>query len=398
MPVQGVPARRHPVRTVTIAVLVATALVQGLVAWSVASRSWWSSEWVRLQLHHVDPTAPFAQHPQPHPGWRDWVPSATTSVLITAALVLLALLVVRVGRSWWLLAVALLPLVPTELAPGTWAPPLSNQLAYGLVWPAGSTDPDTAWAWVSAGITFVLVALPAATLAVSRTRRPYLSPGLVLGRLLPVGLVAAAWLGWRAYNGVPADALLAGWRTILVVVGALAATGLVRRGQVLAVLAVLPALAAGAVRWTTGVDGVPQLETDAMAWLMSAAAVGGGVWAAYLQPRLVRGLSWVRAEWHTALHRDEDVEPDERPDEDGAAVATGGLPAEERDAAGTVDLAGVDLLALSVPDDLSELGPERIRIDGTDEAAQDDGAEAVSAVSRRRGRAASGRSGGRHRA
>ena len=398
MPVQRVPSRhRHPVRAVTIAVLVTTAIVQGLVAWSVASRSWWSSEWVRLQLHHVDPTAPFAQHPQPHPGWRDWVPSATTSVLITAALVLLALLVVRVGRSWWLLAVALLPLVPTELAPGTWAPPLPNQLAYGLVWPAGSTEPDTTWAWVSAGITLVLVALPAATLTVSRTRRPYPSPGVVLGRLLPVGLVAAAWLGWRAYNGVPADALLVGWRTILVVVGALAVTGLVRRGQVLAVLAVLPALAAGAVRWTTGVDGVPQLETDAMAWWMSAAAVAGGVWAAYLQPRLARGLSWVRAELLTELHRDGDVEPDHDRHEDGAAAVTDELPGKELDVAGTVDLDELDLLTVRVPDDLSELGPERIRIDAADEPDRE-GAGAAPAVSRRRARGASGRSGGRHRA
>ena len=209
------------------------------------------------------------------------------------------------------------------------------------------------------------------------------------------------WAGGRT-TASPADALLAGWRTILVVVGALAVTGLVRRGQVLAVLAVLPALAAGAVRWTTGVDGVPQLETDAMAWWMSAAAVAGGVWAAYLQPRLVRGLSWVRAEWHAALHHDQDAEPDDAPDEygpgdDGAAAVTGERPAKELDLAGPVDLDSLDLQSVRVPDDLSELGPERIRIDEADEPGHD-GAEAAPAVSRRRARAASGRSGGRHRA
>ena len=123
------------------------------------------------------------------------------------------------------------------------------------------------------------------------------------------------------------------------VVGALAVTGLVRAGRSLAVLAVLPALAAGAVRWTTGVDGVPQLETDAMAWWMSAAAVAGGVWAAYLQPRLARGLSWVRAEWLAELHRDAGTSnADHGRHEDGAAAVTDELPGKELDVAGTVDL------------------------------------------------------------
>jgi hypothetical protein len=397
VPVQRVPARRrHPVRTVTVAVLVTTALVQGLVAHSVASRSWWSSEWVRLQLHHADPSAPYAQHAAPHPGWRDWVPSATTSVLLTAALVLLALLVVRVGRSWWLLLVAGLPLVPMELAPGVWAPPLSNQLAYALVWPAGATEPEVAWAWVSAGMTFVLVALPAATLAVSRTRRPYLSPSLVLGRLVPLGLVAGAWMGWRAYNGVPADALLAGWRTILVVVGALAVTGLVRRGQVLLVLALLPAVAAGVIRWTTGVDGVPRLETDPTAWWMSAAAVGGGVWAAYVQPRLVRGVTWVRGAWHNALHQGIDDDATNHRDMGNHAPALDTLPAKELDEAPVLAVDELELLSLQVPDDLSSLGPERIRVDEADHRPAYAGESAP--VSRRRARGASGRSGGRHRA
>jgi hypothetical protein len=311
-----------------------------------------------------------------------------TSLGLTVALVLLALLVARVGRGWWLLAVAALPLVPTELSPGVWAPPLSNQVAYAIVWPAGATEAQSTWAWVSAGITAVLVALPAATLVAMRNRRPWLSPGQVLGRLAPVGLVAAAWLGWRAYNEVPADVLLAGWRTILVIVGALAMTGLVRRGQVLLVLAVLPALAAGVVRWTTSVDGVPQLVVDPAAWWMSAVAVAGGVFAAYLQPRLAYALRsgwWL---WRGALHARPDDARNEVPRESPDLV--------EADAWPRID--DLQLISALIPDDLSGLVPDEpvevVRIVGIDEAEE----RAEVAVSRRRGRGASGRSAGRHRA
>jgi hypothetical protein len=401
VPATDSAVRRNPVRTVTVAVLVATALIQGLVAHSVALRSWWDSEWVRLLVHNADPTAAYGQHAVPAPGWQVWVPSAATSVLLTSALVLLALLVVRVGRSWWLLAVAALPLVPTELAPGAWAPPLSNQLAYALVWPAGATEPETAWAWVSAAMTAVLVALPAATLAVSRTRTPWLSPGLVLQRLVPVGLAAGLWLGLRAYGGDPAGVLLTGWLTILVLVGALATTGYVRRSQVLLLLAVLPALAAGLVRWTTGVDGVAHLEVDASAWWMSVAAVGGGVWAAYVSTRFSRGVSWVRHAWSQALHQGAETEVDRAEDTTDGRHATVAERDEDSPAV-LLDLDELEVDSLVVPDDLSAFGPERIRVDEGDplesavEAAAPDRAEP--AVTRRRGRGASARPGGRHRA
>ncbi len=378
----------------TVAVLLVQGAVQSLVAHGVATRTWWTSEWVRLQLQLAQPKAPYVQHPAPAPSWRDWVPSATTAVLVTAALVLLALLVARVGRGWWLLAVAALPLLPAELAPGVWAPPLSNQVAYALVWPAGATEPQTAWAWISAAITAVLVAVPAAALAVTRTRQPWASPGLVLGRLAPVGLVAAAWLGWQSYAGHPADVLLASWRTILVVVGALAMTGVVRRGQVLLVLVVLPAFAAGAVRWTTTADGVPTLVLDPAAWWMSAAAVAGGVYAAWLQPRLARALRSGRLLWSDALHAGEDEDEleaeDERQDDD-AHDATLEQVAEHVDEGHALeDLRVPDV---QVPDDASGLEPVLVRIVVTD---ADEPASAT--VSRRRGRGASGRSGGRHRA
>src|SRR5262249_46649093 len=55
VPVPTSAVRRSPVRTVTVAVLAATALIQGLVAHSVALRSWWDSEWARLLVHNSDP-------------------------------------------------------------------------------------------------------------------------------------------------------------------------------------------------------------------------------------------------------------------------------------------------------------------------------------------------------
>ena len=365
--------RRHPVLLVTVAVVTVQALVQGLVAHSVVTRGWWDTEWVRLQLRLANPKATYA-HSVPWPGWQGWVPSAATALGTTVALVLLALLVVRVGRGWWLLAVAALPLVPFELAPGSWAPPLPNQVAYALVWPAGATDPTTTWAWVSAAITAVLVALPAATLAAQRSRRPWLSPGQVLGRFVPVGLGLLLWLAWESTAGEPADPFSLGWRGLLVLVGGMALTGIVRKWQVLVLLAVLPALAAGAVRWTTGVDGVPAVVTDPAAWWMSAAAVAGGLFAAIVQPTLA---SWWRrgtGYWRAALAADVD-----RRNEARAARA---LARQQRRTRTTEVAAGDDT-----------------ELDLTDEPGELAGATAGGAdVSRRPGRAASARSAGRHRA
>jgi hypothetical protein len=354
--------RRHPVLLVTLAVITVQALVQGLVAHSVVTRSWWDTEWVRLQLRLANPKATDAPS-VPWPGWQGWVPSAATALGTTIALVLLALLVARVGRGWWLLAVAVLPLVPLELAPGSWAPPLTNQVAYALVWPAGSTDPNTTWAWVSASITAVLVALPAATLAAQRSRRPWVSPGQVLGRFVPVGLGLLVWLGWEISSGESTDPFTTGWRVLLVLVGGMALTGIVRKWQVAVVLALLPALAAGAVHWTTGVDGVPVVVTDPAAWWMSAAAVAGGLFAALVQPTLAGWWRRGTGYWRAAL-----VEDVERHNEARAARA-----ARKRTEHAAPDEL-VDPDPGPVADDVSE-------VDLTD-----------------RGRAASARSGGRHRA
>jgi len=214
----------RPLLQVTLAVICLQALVQGLVAHSVLAQTWWDTEWVRLHLRLAHPGAAYAKR-LPQPGWQDWVPSAATAVGSTAALIVLALLVVHSGRGWWLLAVAVLPLVPTELAPGTWAPPLTNQVAYALVWPAGATQPHLTWAWVSAGVTSLLVALPAAALAATGYRRPSVSPGQVLARLFPAALAVLAYVGWQAAAGRSTDPFLAGWYGLLFVVGAMTMTG-----------------------------------------------------------------------------------------------------------------------------------------------------------------------------
>ncbi len=374
MPVPRTPAkRRRPVLQVTLAALTVQALVQGLVAHSVVTRSWWGTEWMRLQLHLADPKAA-GTHSLPQPGWEGWLPSAATAVGITFALVLLALLVVRVGRGWWLLAVAALPLVPVELEPGSWAPPLPNQVAYALVWPAHSTGPQTTWAWVSASITALLVILPAATLAALRGRRAWIASSEVIGRLFPVGLGFLLWLGWQESAGEPTNPSTAGWRGLLVVIGAMALTGVVRKWQVLVGLAVLPALAAGAVRWTTDVDGVPAVVTDQSALWMSAFAVAGGLFAAVLQPALGRAARRGWAYWRAALA--EDVERHNQARQERAARR------ESLGAGEPVELPDTGL----VPDEESELD--------LTEVAEPVGA----AVSRRPARAASARAGGRHRA
>ena len=390
--------RRHPVLQVTLAVLAVQAMVQGLVAHSVVTRGWWDTEWVRLQLRLANPAAANA-HSVPWPGWQGWVPSAVTALGSTLALVLLALLVARVGRGWWLLAVAALPLVPFELAPGSWAPPLTNQVAYALVWRAGATEPNTAWAWVSASITALLVALPAATLAAQRSRRPWVSPGQVLGRLVPVGLVFVLWLGWQESAGATPDTYITAWRGLLVVVGAMATTGIVRKWQVLVVLAVLPAFAAGAVRWTTGVDGVPVVVTDPSTLWMSVAAVAGGVFAAIAQPALVAGRRRGWAYWQAMLAAD--VERRNRARAARAVGVRGAHAAQDEhvqhdehdDAEDPFDS---DL----VPDDLSELDVTYVlKIDENGRGELTAAAPPESAsVSRRPGRAASARAGGRHRA
>ena len=160
---------------------------------AITSQLWWQREWARLRLHHQYPKA--AVRPAgARPGWQSWVPSATTAFVLILALALLALALVCAGRGWWLLAGRRrYPLVPTQVAPGVWAPPLSNQLMYALVWPAGSTEPSTIASWVSAAIEVLVVALPAMVLrSVVLERRPSCTPPDAARRLLAVAVVVGA--------------------------------------------------------------------------------------------------------------------------------------------------------------------------------------------------------------
>ncbi len=295
-------AQRHPVAVVTSAVLALQAAVQGLVAQSVSSDLWWQTEWVRLnvRLHH--PAAAYAQQ-LPKPGWQTWVPPAVTAVLATAALVGLGLLLARAGRGWWVLLVAALPLVPAELAPGSWGPPLLNQAAYALVWPAGATEPDTTWAWMSAAVTALLITLPATTLTAAVPRRPLVAGRWVLGRLALPGIAAAAVLAWQVNDGTTPDPWTVAWWTLLATTGALAVTGALRPWVAFGWLLVLPALAGGIVRWTTSVDGTSAVLFDWSARTLSFVAVAGGLWALG-QPAFVHGVRAVTTHWYAAVVAD----------------------------------------------------------------------------------------------
>ena len=367
---------------VTLAAVAVQCVVQGLVAHSVAAQLWWQTEWVRGQLRVNHPLAAYAQR-LPQPGWQSWVPSTATAVLVTVALMLLALLVVRVGRGWWLLLVAALPLVPMEPAAGVWAPPPVNQVAYALLWPAGATAPSTTWAWIAAAITALMVAIPAATLNAMAGRRPWTSGPQILGRLLPAGSAAGLVLAWEAAAGWTPDPWPAGWRATLTVVGALVLTGtLDRRIAFLPVavlpLAVLPALAAGAVRWTTGPDGLTAVVIDPLALWMSAAALAGGV-VGLTQPVLTKWLRRAWSAWREMLAADVAAYNGAR----AGAVAAGAVRAAHQaaDQGGAAQPDGADTVPAAGDMDNTELDCDRLV-----------------GVSRRPSHAAPARVGGRHRA
>jgi hypothetical protein len=353
---------------VTVAVIAVQCALQALVAHTVSAQLWWQTDWARGRLRVSHPLAADAQR-LPRPGWQSWVPSAATAVLVTLALILLALLVVRAGRGWWLLLVAALPLVPTQVAPTVWAPPPVNQLANALVWPAGATAPSTTWAWVDAVITALMVVIPAASLNATPGHRPWTSGQQVLGRLLPAGLAAGLALGCAAAEGWTPDPRQAGWRVLLVVVGALVVTGTLRLGVAVAALAVLPAFAAGGVRWTAGPDGLPTVVTDPLALWMSCAAVAGGV-VALAQPALARWLQRARSSRRQMLADDAAFRSAARAAAVAASVVTARSHAAHDGGTAPADPTG------------SGSGPD----------------DELAGVSRRSSHAAPARAGGRHRA
>jgi hypothetical protein len=291
---------------------------------TMTSTLWWQSEWLRLRLHHKFPKASFTQ-PIPGPTWESWLPSATTAYILILALLFLALALVSAGRGRWLFLVAALPLVPAQIAPGTWAPVLTNQVMYAIVWPAGATAPSTAWSWVSAGLEALVIAVPPLALrSVVRECAPAVDMHDVVLRLLPAGVAVAAVVGWNHSAGEPQDWTMLARRGAFVVVGALVLTGGLRRRRILLLLAVLPALAGGVVRWTTGVDGHQAVAYDSSAWALSFALLGGGAWV-LVQPSVARVLRWLRLSWVAMVVADAErrnigrtVGPDQQPD--GAAV------------------------------------------------------------------------------
>jgi hypothetical protein len=277
------------VAVITVAVLTLYALLQVAVARSVTTTTWWQTEWVRLQVRVVHPRAPYAQQ-LPVPGWQAWVPSVITAVLMVGALTALALLTSSAGRGWWLLLVAALPLVPVQLAPGTWAPPLANEVAYALVWPAGATEPSTAWAWVSAAVAAFAVAVPAVALrGLVLHRHPRVHGAIVERRMRPLAVAVAVVLVWNVHADRVPDWSQVGWDAIVALVAAAVVTGALPARRTLPLLLVLPPLAAGALRWTTGPDGTPVVTFDRQLLQLSLVAAAGVLWVT-AQPQLARAV------------------------------------------------------------------------------------------------------------
>jgi hypothetical protein len=288
----------------TIAVLATYAALQALAGSTMTSTLWWQSEWTRIRLHHEFPKASFTQ-PRPGPTWESWLPSATTAFVLILSLVILALVLVCAGRGWWLLLVAAIPLVPAQIAPGTWAPELSNQLMYAIVWPAGATEPTTAWCWVSAAIESLVIAVPALGLkAVVVERRQAVHISQVVRQLLPGAVIIAAVVGWNVSAGEVQDWTTLARRAVFAVIGALLFSGGVRRRRALPLLVLLPAFASGLVRWTTGVDGHAAVVTDWSVRGQSVAAVCGAAWILGY-PAVARAVRSMRTSWVAMIDADE---------------------------------------------------------------------------------------------
>jgi hypothetical protein len=298
------PAHRlRPVVWGSLAVLATYTGFQLLVAESAAGSLWWRNEWLRRSLQARFPTVSFGPA-QPVPSWQTWLPSAVTSVVLVGALAALALALVCAGRGCWLFLASALPLVPARVAPGVWLPAVPDQVMYSIVRPAGATEPSVTWSWLSAGVEALVIALPALALsAVVVERRPVLFSADVVRRLVPVMLAVVAVVAWNWRAGEPQDWVQHGHRMVWMLVGALLLAGGLRRRWALPILVALPALAAGLLRWTSGVDGPPQVVLDPAASAASAAAVLGGGWIV-VSPLVVRVLRWPLSRWRAMVIAD----------------------------------------------------------------------------------------------
>ncbi len=297
----GEPIHRlRPVVWASFGVLATYAGLQVLAGRTMTSTLWWQNEWLRLKLAHRYPKSSFA-HAVPGPGWQTWLPSAATSFVLVLALVLLALLMVRANRGWWLLLVAGIPLIPAQVAPGTWAPELSNQVMYAMVWPAGATTPVTAWSWISAAVEALVIAVPALALrSVVHERSPRVHSADLLRRLVLPCLVVVAVVSWNISAGEAQDWGMLGRRLAFGAIGAALATSSIRLRWALPALVVLPLVAAGFVRWTTGVDGQPLVTTDAAAWALTVCALCGAAWV-LAEPYLAKAFGVARVHWTSML-------------------------------------------------------------------------------------------------
>jgi len=382
---------------VTAMVLGAYAALQLFMTRSSVNFLWWRTELAREQDHFRYPKAPVPAAAL-QPTWQEWVPTATTAVLVTTALALLAVLMVRSGRGLWLLLVALLPLVPVELAPGVWAPPLANSSAYALVFPPGAIQPDTFWAWMEATLQSFAIILPAFVIGRMLTNRPArVWGGDVVWRLAGPAVVGFGVVLWDLGEGLPVDRGAVSRTALLVTIGALVITGTRSRWAAVLGLAVLPAVAGGLVTWTTDVTGQALVVVDPTAWRWGGLALLGAAWV-LVQPRVHAGLRWGWDSWRTALEGAEvkvaevEVWDVEVPEVDSDLAPTRplrtrtGRPAGQRTPlrasrdADVLELAEVEVAEVEVAEvEVAEV-------------------EVAEPVSRRRGRGAATPVGGRHRA
>jgi len=285
---------------VTATVVGAYAALQLFMTRSSVNFLWWRTELMREQDHFRYPKAPVPASAL-QPTWQEWVPTATTAVVVTTALVLLAILMVRSGRGLWLLLVAVLPLVPVELSPGVWAPPLANTSAYALVFPPGAIQPDTFWAWMEASLQAFTIILPAFVIGRMLTvRLARVWGGEVLWRLAGPAAVAFVVVLWDLGEGLPVDRGAVARTALLVTIGALVITGTRSRRAAAVGLALLPAVAGGLVTWTTDVGGQAAVVVDPTAWRWGGLTLLGAAWA-LAQPRVRAGVRWGWDAWRAAL-------------------------------------------------------------------------------------------------
>jgi hypothetical protein len=210
-------------------------------------------------------------------------------------LVAVALLLSSGGLGHWVVVVAALPLVPVVLSPGVWAPPLADPVTEPLVWPPGASLPQTAWAWLAAGIAACVVLVPAAALrGLLLHRRPRLPGREVVARVLPGAVAVGLVLVWEVHADKDLDARTVAWQGGFALVGALVVGGRLDRRLSYPLLLGLPALAGGLVRWTAAVGppgSPPQLTVDPQALWLSVATAAGALWV-LVQPALAR---WTRS-------------------------------------------------------------------------------------------------------